>query len=49
LQVIKEAKTDFIEQTLAITGDDEKKLADIVVSITALSAIEGLQLPMAAS
>ena len=41
-QVIMEAKTDFVQQTLPIIGEGEKKLANIVVSITALEAMQSL-------
>ena len=37
-----EAKTDFVQQTLPIIGEGEKKLANIVVSITALEAMQSL-------
>jgi len=40
--VIMEAKTDFVQQTLPIIGEGEKKLANIVVSITALEAMQSL-------
>ena len=42
-QVIMRANSDFLEQTLPIIGDGEKKLANIVVSITALAGLEGLK------
>ena len=34
---------EFANQTLAVIGPDEKKVADIVVSVTALEALMALQ------
>ena len=35
--------TEFANQMLAVIGPDEKKVADIVVSVTALDALTALQ------
>ena len=34
---------EYIEQTLAVIGPDDKKVADVVVSITALDALRVLR------
>lgn len=34
---------EYTKQTLAVIGQDEKKVADIVVSVTALNALTALQ------
>ena len=40
---VLEKGAEYANQTLSVIGPDEKKVADIVVSVTALDALKALQ------